>query len=268
MPDNSKKDYSNYTSVHGTGPNSGDTVGDEYSIFDMDSHKLERKVLWARKIDKASFESNLSNTIKTVDNNIVTVNEDLSSIDSDLAETNSERFYSNAEAVEQRKKLTSMQAQLVELSNKLHLLDDGSISDKVDAYNNDLPEVKKGEEVKLLMEQANKINANKKQVGDTKTHYEHWTTYPQNKTVQDAEKTHIIETTYKWHNGYGMAYGGNEYEVIEKTYEHIDLSDIKCSGSLEWPWEIDKSDIQKLQKRITSLGYTLYYNPSSVNYDE
>ena len=265
MPDNSKKDYSNYTSVHGTGPNSGDSVGDEYSIFDMDSHKLERKVLWAKKIDKASFESNLSNTIKTVDNNIATVNEALSSIDSDLAETNSERFYSNAEAVEQREKLTSMQAQLVELSKKLHLLDDSNISNKVDEYNKDLPQVKKGEEMKLMMEQADKINANKKQVGDSKTHYERWVTTPQTKTEQNAEKTKITETTYKWHNWY--AYGDNEYEVIKTTYEHIDYSDL-ISGPLEWPWDIKGSDVKKFQDRITSLGYTLYYNPSSVKYDE
>ena len=267
MPDNSKKDYSNYTSVHGTGPNSGDSIGDEYSIFDMDSHKLERKVLWAKKIDKTSFVSNLSNTIKTVDDNIVTVNEALSSIDSDLAETNSERFYSNAEAVEQRKKLTSMQAQLVELSNKLHLLDDGDISRKIDEYNEDLPQVKRGEEMTLMMEQADKINANKKQVNVSDPRYEHWTTYPQKKTVQDAEKTHIIETTYTWHNGYGMAYGGNEYEVIETTFEHIDYSDL-ISGPLEWPWDINESDVKTFQERITSLGHPLCYNASSVKYDE
>ena len=144
------------------------------------------------------------------------------------------------------------------------------LESKIDEYNDALPRLKKGEEMKLMMEQADKINANKKQVGYPYDpgRFVRCSTKPQTKTVQNADKVTITETTYIWKKT--ITIGENEYKEIDTIYEHIDYSDL-ISGTVEslpWPWNIDSGDVIKFQSRITSLGYTLYYNPKSVNYDE
>ena len=264
--------YSKYTNTYGqTIPGAGyigdSAAGDEYSIKDMDNHVLNMLVLSAKKINEGEYESQLASAIKDVDGDLTKVNEALLSIDSDLSYTNSDAFYHGANAKSERGKLVEMQSQLNLLSGNLHALqNNGKITAKVNEYNASLPQLKRGQVMKLLLSQANSINSAGKHLYN-QTHTETFRGVPQDAGKYNDERNIWIETSFSKIDGSEKNDGTAKYHVTVDETENIDLSDIKCSGSLEWPWEISGSDIQKLQERITGLGYTLTYNPDSVDYD-
>ena len=238
---------------------------DDYSIKDMESGVINDKLLRAKRI-KDKFDDRLSGLTKELDSKANMVTSNLKSVEAALAETNSERYYGNAEATDKRQKLEQLAEDLLELDKIFKSYYDLNVTSKVNEYNERLPQLKKGAELKLLKEQAERINKAYKEVeawDTTESFYEGYR--PTKWTQETSDKKYKIEHTYSYIST-DEETGEMKYNHHHSKHEFINYWGWVKNGPWNgWPWNIMDDDINKLKSKIKELGYKLDYDESEIN---
>ena len=244
------------------------SVHDDYTIFEMEKKDINKRVLYADKIDRATFDSMLESTKKEIKAKREAVEAALKTVEANLAETNSDRYYHNDEAKSKRKKLNDIYGDLIAVENAIDNMSEEDIDAKINEYNDALPQLKKGAELKLLRDQADKINSTYKMVDSWSDKESHQTQpMPSDYTENDMYK---IEEKYEWlYEDYDD--DGNYlctwYNHRREKHEYINYWGWVKNGPWDgWPWNIMDDDINTLKSKITGLGYKLDYNEADIVY--
>ena len=239
------------------------SVHDDYTIFEMEKKDINKRVLYADKIDRATFDSLLESTKKEIKAKREAVEAALKTVEANLAETNSDRYYHNDEAKSKIKKLNDIYGDLIAVENAINNMSEEDIDAKINEYNNALPQLKKGAELKLLRDQAEKINKEYKKV-DTSSEEEWWNSDPYSYIEDTKDNMYQIKHTYEWLY-YDEENYMSKYNHRREKHEYINYWGIVKNGPWDGcPWNIMDDDINTLKSKITGLGYELDYNEADI----